>query len=487
MRKILSRLPLQKHWNTRAFTYNHYVLYAAATVITFSALIFQIFLMPILGVSSYLLFFASVVVCAWIGGYKVGIYGTVLSIFLIYIFVTPPFFTIGFKDIGVIIPLGFFLMIGVLVSTLSQNMHGALKNLEIKNQELERSEERYRLVVETVKDYSIYTLDKEGYITTWNVGAEQLKGYSQSEIIGKHHSIFFSREEIDEGKPWTALAQAMDEGRYEDESWRQKKDASTFWGNMIITPIKDGYDQIYGYSVITRDLTERREVDRRKDEFVSIASHELKTPLTSVKVFTQVLLKNLAPIADKTHIKYLMKMDMQIDKLTKLINDLLDVSKMQSGKIEFKKEPVNLVELTQEVVENMQAISDSHTIVLQGSLLHPIAGDSDRLSQVLINFISNAIKYSPQADRIEVSLAQDSQQAIVAVKDFGYGIDQKMQEKIFERFFRIYHSDLETISGLGMGLYIASEIVKRHDGKIWLESQSGEGSTFYMSLPLATK
>lgn len=477
---------LQPQWNTRAFSYDPLFLYLSVTLLTVLTCLAKLLLVSVIDDSyPYLLFFVPIVASAWIGGFRTGLYTTVLSGLSVYFLFLPPTYSLILKDPAYLLNLVFFLLEGAFISILSQNMHVALKNVEVKNSDLVRSEERYRLVVESVKDYAIYTLDKEGYITSWNQGSEHTKGYTQQDVLGKHYSLFFTSIEIETGKPWAYLISSMENGRFEFEGWRTKKDGSKFWANSIITPIMDESKKVYGFSVISRDLTERREIEKRKDDFISIASHELRTPVTSVKVFTQVLLKMFNQLPDKTPVKYLFKMDAQIDRLTMLINDLLDVSRFQEGKIEYKQELVNLKQLVTDVVGNLQAISEKHTIVYDGQFDAYIIADKDRIEQVIINLINNAIKYSPNSDIVEVKIAQDSlSQIIVSVHDYGVGIPEEYREKIFERFFRVYDDKEKTYPGLGMGLYISQEIIKRHNGKIWVESKIGKGSTFYMSIPL---
>ncbi len=483
-----SGLRYKPQWNTRAYSYDPLLLYLFATLMTFVACLAQVLIVSLSGQGyTYLLFFVAIVASAWIGGFSTGVYSTLLSACIAYAFFIPPLYTVTLKDPSYLIGSFIFFLEGVFISYLSQNMHTALKNSILKNTELIRSEERYRSVVESVKDYAIYTLDKEGYITSWNRGSEHTKGYTLEEVLKKHYSLFFEPTEISEGIPWKYLALATENGRYEFEGWRSKKDGTKFWANSIITPIIDDSKTVCGFSVISRDLTERKEIERRKDDFISIASHELRTPVTSVKVFTQVLLKIFSRHSDKSPVKYLMKMDAQMDKLTLLINDLLDVSRIQSGKLEFKQEVLNLQEIANEVVENMQTLSDRHTIVCTGSVYDYVLADKDRIGQVLINLISNAIKYSPNADTVDVALTQNESEVIVSVRDYGVGIPEDYKEKIFERFFRVYDDREKTYPGLGMGLYISAEIVKRHNGRIWVESELGKGSIFYMSIPVSAQ
>jgi PAS domain S-box-containing protein len=232
------------------------------------------------------------------------------------------------------------------------------------------------------------------------------------------------------------------------------------------------------------DISERKALEQRKDEFISMASHELKTPITSLKGFLGLLQRLLAPQDDARTRHYLARMDTQIDKLTALINDLLDISKMQAGHLVYREECFAVEGLVQETIESVQETTQTHHLHLEGQTQAVVCGDRDRLGQVLINLLTNAIKYSPQADTVRVRLATEENQVLVSVQDFGVGIAAEYQSKIFERFYQVTDPEEKTYPGLGIGLYIASEIVKRHGGRIWVESQRGDGATFHVSLPL---
>lgn len=224
-----------------------------------------------------------------------------------------------------------------------------------------------------------------------------------------------------------------------------------------------------------------------RDDFISVASHELKTPVTSVKMFTQVLKKHSEQIGDEKAVGHLSKMDKQLNKLTELIYDLLNISKIQAGKMEFKEEKFDFDKAVKEVVDVLQQSSSKHKIKLLGETKKTIRGDEERLGQVINNLISNAIKYSPKSDKIEIRLSSGNGNVAVAVRDFGIGMSDKHLGRIFERFYRVYDTTDKTFPGLGIGLYISSEIIRRHGGKLWVESGVGHGSTFYFSLPINGK
>jgi signal transduction histidine kinase len=218
-----------------------------------------------------------------------------------------------------------------------------------------------------------------------------------------------------------------------------------------------------------------------------MASHELKTPVTSLKGFTNVLQRRLAKQGDTQGLHYLTRMDAQLNKLTALISDLLDISRMQSGKLALRTEPLDLDALINETVETMQATTVTHRLLIEGRTGARVLGDPDRLAQVFINLLTNAIKYSPGADKVIVRLLRENEleQAIVSVQDFGLGIDESHHEKIFERFYQVNDPEGKTYPGLGIGLYISHEIILRHQGRMWVQSHKGEGATFFVALPLA--
>jgi len=218
-----------------------------------------------------------------------------------------------------------------------------------------------------------------------------------------------------------------------------------------------------------------------------MASHELKTPLTSLQGYTEILHTRIVEPGSQEGQRYLGRMKIQIDRLSGLVNDLLDISKIQAGKLAFAEEVVDINALVREVVENLHQTSSQHQISIEGSVQRAIVGDRDRLGQVLINLITNAMKYSPQAERIVISLMNTSDALMVSVQDFGIGIPKAHQKKVFERFYRVYSDKDRTYPGLSIGLYIAQQIIEHHGGKMWVESVEGEGSTFGFSLPHRSK
>ncbi len=234
-----------------------------------------------------------------------------------------------------------------------------------------------------------------------------------------------------------------------------------------------------------KELTGLKE--KQKNDFISLASHELKTPVTSVKAYAQVLEKRFSKAGDGESAELIKKMDAQLDKLTSLIGDLLDASKIESGKLQFHKNLFDFNDVVKEVVEEMQRTTVKHKIHLELGETKSIYGDRDRIGQVLVNLLTNAIKYSPNADKIIVRSVAKKDEIMLSVKDFGIGISPDGITRVFEQFYRVTSNEEEVFPGMGLGLYVSSEIVKRHHGKIWVESEKGKGSTFYFTLPLTDK
>jgi len=242
-----------------------------------------------------------------------------------------------------------------------------------------------------------------------------------------------------------------------------------------------------GYIGACVDITEQKHLERQKDDFIGIASHELKTPVTSIKAYAQVLEKMLLKKGEIKEAGMISKMDMQLNRLTSLIGDLLDVTKINTGKLQFNNSEFNLNILVKELVEDMQHTTSQHTLI--ESLAPPVVvwGDRERIGQVITNLISNAIKYSPNADEIIIQSELKENEVTLSIKDFGIGIAEQNMDKVFEQFYRVSGNLQHTFPGLGLGLYISSEIIKRQGGRIWVTSREKEGSTFGFALPLRNK
>ncbi|GHO45733.1 hypothetical protein KSX_38960 [Ktedonospora formicarum] len=229
------------------------------------------------------------------------------------------------------------------------------------------------------------------------------------------------------------------------------------------------------------DNSARKELEQRKDDFISMASHELRNPLTALKLQTTLLHRQLGK--QGLQASALSSMETQINKVTRLVEELLDVSKIKAGGLEYVRESVDLDALLGEIVSTMQQTHLSHRIQVHGAVQTNLMADRDRLGQVFTNLISNAIKYSPGAETVEIDLSTSENAVTIRVKDYGLGIPREQRDKIFDRFYRVTDPKQKATHGLGMGLYIVAEIVKHYGGTITVESEPGKGSTFQVMLP----
>jgi PAS domain S-box-containing protein len=267
--------------------------------------------------------------------------------------------------------------------------------------------------------------------------------------------------------------------------YRMQKGQHYRWIGMKGVPRVTADGVFEGYIGSGMDITEMKEHEQIKNDFIGMASHELKTPITSIKAYIQLLLtiyKNRSE--DEFLLKSLTTVNKQINKLTRLITDLLDVSKMESGRLSLNSEPFVLHDVLKETVEEVQHTATHHDIVYSGLAGPTVYADRDRIAQVVTNFLTNAIKYSPESDRVDVNVTATPAEVKIEVRDYGIGIDPQEQAKIFNRFYRVEGRNEQTFSGFGIGLYVAAEIIKRHDGRVWVESEKGMGASFYFSLPV---
>ncbi len=254
--------------------------------------------------------------------------------------------------------------------------------------------------------------------------------------------------------------------------------------DYIFVPVLDANGEVEVVAGTTRDITEIRALSRQKDEFIGIVSHELKTPVTSIKAYAQILQRRFRASDNPESVEMMGKMLLQIDKLNGLIGDLLDVTKIEAGQLQFHEEFFDIDALIDELVEVLQPTTDRHRIIRNGRTNTRVMGDRERTGQVVTNLLTNAIKYSPEADTIIIHAAADDEQVTIGVQDFGSGLAEEDRERVFERFYRVGGPKQDTFPGLGLGLYISAEIVRRQGGRIWVTSEEGRGATFSFCLPL---
>lgn len=518
------------------------------------------------------------------------------------------------------------------------------------------SDELFRLLVDSVRDYAIFLLDPSGNVRTWNVGAKRIKGYAANEIIGRHFSVFYPELDRKRGRPARNLQIAAAEGRFEEHGWRVRKDGSQFWANVVITPLHDATGTLVGYAKVTRDLTEQKRLDddrsalesltqealahlgleellnalldriaealavdtvailllserdgvlearaargieeevergvripvgsgfagriakeakpvvledvehsevlnpillekhvasllgvpllvqgrvigvlhvgtltrreftqndtrflqvvadrvalaieharlydearqarsdadaaeralRARDEFISVAAHELKTPMTSVKAAAQLVKRSFREVPlTPSQTRSLDIIDRQITKLARLVVQLLDTVRIESGRVELQLAPTDLVAVVRDVAEEARTLSDRHEISVTAPRELTALVDAMRIEQVLLNLLDNAVKFTPDGGTIQVHLEHTGANAVLSVRDHGLGVPPEHRNKLFDRFYQA-HPDR---SGMGLGLYITRQIVERHGGTIYAESPAGGGTRFVVSIP----
>lgn len=329
---------------------------------------------------------------------------------------------------------------------------------------------------------AIFRKNLEGLILSWNKGAERLFGFTEKEMIGSSIEKIIPDYNTMESKRVNARI-TRHERLERLEMTAVRKDKRPILLSLTYSPIADPSGNVIGAAVVARDITKEREFEKQKDTLIGIASHELKTPVTTIKGYAQILSSYLRNSIDRKPLEYLAKLEGQVDRITTLINDLLDVSKIEAGKLELITEKFDVTALAKEIAEDMQQTTDQK-IVFEGSSAIVVFADKHRISQVVINLISNAIKFSPENGKIIVAVKGSPTEVEVCVKDQGIGIQKKDLKKVFTRFFQADSSMRKSNSGLGLGLYICHEIVSRHEGKIWVDSGKGKGSAFTFSLPL---
>jgi len=381
---------------------------------------------------------------------------------------------------------------------------------------LRQSEERFRLLVEGVSDYAIFMLDVNGVVASWNAGAQRIKGYASNEIIGRHFSTFYPADARLSGWPDHELQVAAETGRFFDEGWRIRKDGTSFWAAVTITALRDSHGRLIGFAKLTRDLTgqkraealeiagqqreeileaersarmEAQRATRIKDEFLATLSHELRTPLSSILGWTQVL-KLKADVLKPAELKRAVEViDRNARAQVRLIEDLLDLNRIMTGKVRLDVKQVSLVEIVRSVIESAEPGAKAKDIRLESRLDSDtplVPGDSDRLQQVVWNLLSNAIKFTAKGGRVEVLLQRVGANTVLTVSDTGIGIPETFLPRVFDRFSQNDASTTRSFGGLGLGLAISKQLVELHGGTIRASSPGeGRGATFFVELPLA--
>ena len=418
----------------------------------------------------------------------------------------------------------------------SGNLHGFAKvtrDLTERKQDeesLRQSEDRYRMLVEHVRDYAIFLLDPEGRVVTWNVGAERLKGYRAEEIIGRHFSVFYPPDAVASRWPHRELEMAAAEGRFEDEGWRLRKDGTRFWANVVITALYNAKGKLQGFSKVTRDMSERRELEqairqlndqltlrvqqlaesnrtlseknRENETFVYSVSHDVRGPLVNLQGFSREVQRSCGdllellenggvPPAVLERARRIVTDDMAesarflqtaVAHLSNIIDALLRLSRL--GRVVYQNERVDVAATVRRVLDSLRGSADQQNAEIIVGELPPVQADPGAIEQIFNNLVVNALRYRDPARpcHIEISgeVSADGRSVTYHVKDNGLGIPASAIPKLFIAFRRFHP---ECGPGEGMGLAMLRGIVERLQGAISVKSTPGEGSTFFVTLP----
>jgi len=365
----------------------------------------------------------------------------------------------------------------------------------------------YRVLVESVVDYAIFMLDPDGHVASWNEGAQRIKGYLPEEIIGRHFSSFYTAEDRARGKPEWELETAVRDGRVEDEAWRVRKDGSLFWANVVITALRDDAGRLIGFAKVTRDLSERRAAEQRaildarrvaeseaanraKSGFLAVMSHELRTPLNAIAGYTQLLEMGVPGAINDQQREILQRLARSNRHLLGLINDILNLARIEAGRIEYRTEDALLADLVQEILPMLQPQLARKGLRYEENIAPELAVrvDREKTQQIFINLLGNAVKFTPPGGvvRIDAEPSEERPCALrVSVHDTGVGIPADKLESIFDPFVQVDASHTRTTEGSGLGLSISRELARGMGGELEASSTSREGSTFILTLPRA--
>lgn len=359
------------------------------------------------------------------------------------------------------------------------------------------NEERFRILVENVKDYSIYMLDPQGRIMTWNKGAERMTGYSSQEVLGLENKIFYNKEDTDKGLPETDLRMVSELGQHEVEGWGVRKDGSEFWCNVVLTALHDDDGNLRGYAKFCQDITNRKkaeddiraalqkekELGEIKSRFISLASHEFRTPLGAILSSAFLLEKYQEEHPDERTLKHLDRIKSNVNNLIQILNDFLSLGKLEEGKVDCVHEQLDLLQFSEEIVQNLQeSAKKGQTIHLEvNGKPETVYTDGKLLKNVLNNLLSNAIKYSGEQSSIAFRINYLRDRITLVIQDHGIGIPDKDQEHLFERFYRA--SNTAHTSGTGLGLSIVKNYLTLMNGRLEFYSKVNEGTTFTVHLP----
>jgi len=382
-----------------------------------------------------------------------------------------------------------------------------LTDKKMAEDRLRMSEERYHQMVAEVQDYAIILLSSDGVIENWNAGAENIKGYTSEEIIGKKFEVFYPTEDRDRGLPQQLLNEARETGKAMHEGWRVRKDGSRFWGTIIITALHNKSGEVIGFSKVTRDLTEKKiaedklaaytaeleQQNRELEQFAYVASHDLQEPLRKIQTFAELINERLDDNAFVA--KYLQKLELSARRMSELIKSLLNYSKLSKEKAKMSQGAVDLNKVLADVMLDLELLIEEKHASMSSDLLPTVTGDMIQLTQLFFNLLGNSLKFSQTQPVITLGyqlvhgrdIAQAPNRSIayhtITFQDNGIGFEQQYNQVIFSLFQRLHGK--QDYAGTGIGLALCKRIAENHNGTITAYSEKGKGATFVVYLPAA--
>lgn len=332
-------------------------------------------------------------------------------------------------------------------------------------------------------DDAIISKNLQGIVTSWNLSAERIFGYTSEEMVGEPILKLIPEDRLEEEPE---ILKRISQGDRVDhfETIRRRKNGELVHVSLTISPIKSPDGEIMGISKIARDITDKKLEEQRKNDFIAIVSHELKTPLTSMKSYVQLALNKAKQQKDSFSENMLTRAEVQTNKMTKMIHDFLNLSRLEEGKMALNLSRFSLPELMDEIVLEGCALAPAHLIQYDSCADVAIKADRDKISQVMTNILGNAVKYSEPGTTIKITCKLKHDVVEIAFTDQGIGIAATDQKQLFDRFYRVGNGQITNVSGFGIGLYLVSEILKLHDTKIMVQSEPGKGSVFTFALPI---
>jgi PAS domain S-box-containing protein len=399
------------------------------------------------------------------------------------------------------------------------------------------SEELFRLLVQSVKDYAIFMLDPRGVVSTWNEGAQRIKGYKASEIIGRHFSQFYTEVDKASGKPARELEIASRVGKYEEEGWRVRKDGTLFWASVVITAVHNDEGALVGFAKVTRDLTARREAQQReiadasmvaaqeaartaaeqradelkrmaeelrsrtseleartreaeqanraKSEFLAAMSHELRTPLNAIGGYAELLLMGIPGPVNEEQREQITRMQRSQQHLLGIINDILNFSRIEAGQLTYDMAGVPLEATIESVSHMIEPQANTRGLHFEAAPCDPslaVWADRAKVEQILLNLLSNAVKFTAAGGTVWLSCVNQGEMVAIVVRDSGIGIPPEQLESIFEPFVQVGRTLTTSQDGTGLGLAISRDLARAMGGDIEVESHIDRGSAFTLTL-----